>query len=224
MGRRLGLVSLVVGLAVGLQVPLVAALAHLIDAAWPVIAAPAVLTAAFVFSFVPRAQRLGDARPAAPVPGVVAILHLVDRLAAVCGGGARRAGHRVPRPAWRPTRRSPPAWRLRRGRRAQPSPAPARADARGRDHRAARRVRRLSHRADLRPALRAVRQRPPRRGLGRRRQPLASRRHRGDRRSDRQRARLRPRGGVGARPGCAPTAACSPAWGTTTTSATARRW
>jgi hypothetical protein len=52
MGRRLGLVSLVVGLAVGLQVPLIAALACLVAHPWPVIAAPAVLTAAFVFSFV----------------------------------------------------------------------------------------------------------------------------------------------------------------------------
>jgi predicted MPP superfamily phosphohydrolase len=52
MSRRLRLVLLVVGLAVGLQVPLVAALARLITPAWPVIAVPAVLTAAFVLSFV----------------------------------------------------------------------------------------------------------------------------------------------------------------------------
>ena len=52
MSRRLRLVLLVVGLAVGLQVPLVAALAQLITPAWPVIAVPAVLTAAFVLSFV----------------------------------------------------------------------------------------------------------------------------------------------------------------------------
>ena len=52
MSRRLRLVLLVVGLAVGLQVPLVAALARLVTPAWPMIVVPAVLTAAFVLSFV----------------------------------------------------------------------------------------------------------------------------------------------------------------------------
>jgi len=52
MGRRLRLVALVVGLAVGLQVPLIAALIRLLGRAWPVVAVPAALTAAFVLSFV----------------------------------------------------------------------------------------------------------------------------------------------------------------------------
>ena len=114
-----------------------------------------------------RAQRLGDARPAAPVPGVVAVLHLVDDRAAVCG-------------AWRPSR-----WPSRTCAGVATDTALAAgvaAAAAGGAVSLSQRprvrthdveiaglpdvVRRLSHRADLRPALRPVRQRPPRRRAG----------------------------------------------------------
>jgi predicted MPP superfamily phosphohydrolase len=51
-GNRLRFALLVVALAVALQVPLVAALAYLVGHAWAIVALPALLTAAFVLSFV----------------------------------------------------------------------------------------------------------------------------------------------------------------------------